>query len=115
MLAFERVCADGTDEVLFEPKTLILALVSFVIALAIALPTGILAALRRNTWTDYAASLTAFVGVSMPSFWFGIILILIFAVRLRWLPAIGYSEIAEEGVWAWLQRLILPSLAIAVG
>jgi peptide/nickel transport system permease protein len=97
------------------PKTLSLAALSFLIALVIAVPAGIIAALRRNGPFDYAVSAIAFVGVSMPSFWFGIILILIFAVRLRWLPAIGYSEIAEEGVWAWLQRLILPSLAIAVG
>jgi peptide/nickel transport system permease protein len=97
------------------PKTLSLAGLSFLMALVIAVPAGIIAALRRNGLFDYAASAIAFVGVSMPSFWFGIILILIFAVRLRWLPAIGYSEIAEDGVWAWLQRLILPSLAIAAG
>ena len=51
----------------------------------------------------------------MPSFWFGIILILIFAVRLRWLPAIGYSELTEDGFVEWLKRLILPSLAIGAG
>ena len=97
------------------PKTLSLALVSFVIALTIALPTGIIAALRRNTWTDYAASLTAFVGVSMPSFWFGIILIIVFAVQLNWLPAIGYAELTEDGFWPWLEHLILPGLAIGAG
>src|ERR671924_519086 len=53
------------------------------------------AALRRKMVVDYAASVVAFVGVSMPSFWFGIILILVFAVRLQWLPAIGYAEIGE--------------------
>jgi peptide/nickel transport system permease protein len=97
------------------PKTLSLAGLSFLMALIIAVPAGIIAGLRRNGLFDYAASTIAFVGVSMPSFWFGIILILIFAVRLRWLPAIGYSEIAEDGVWEWFQRLILPSLAIAAG
>ena len=97
------------------PKTLSLAALSFLIAIVIALPTGVVAALKRNSLFDYIASVVAFVGVSMPSFWFGIILILIFAVNLRWLPAIGYSEIGEDGVWAWLQRLILPSLAIGAG
>ncbi|MDF3039609.1 MAG: transporter permease [Thermomicrobiales bacterium] len=97
------------------PKTLSLATVSFVIATAIAVPAGVIAALRRNGPFDYIASIVAFIGVSMPSFWFGIILILVFAVQLRWLPAIGYSEIAEDGVWAWFQRLILPSLAIGAG
>ena len=97
------------------PKTLSLALVSFVIALAIALPTGIVAALRRNTAVDYAASVVAFVGVSMPSFWFGIILILVFAVQLGWLPAIGYAELTEDGFWPWLEHLLLPGLAIGTG
>jgi peptide/nickel transport system permease protein len=97
------------------PKTLSLAGLSFLLAIVIAVPTGILAALKRNGPVDYAASLLAFVGVSMPSFWFGIILILVFAVQLRWLPAVGYAEIAEDGVWEWFRRLILPSLAIGAG
>ena len=94
------------------PKTLSLAALSFLIATVIAVPAGVIAALRRNTSFDYAASVVAFVGVSMPSFWFGILLILIFAVRLRWLPAIGYADPTEDGIVAWLERLILPSLAI---
>jgi len=94
------------------PKTLSLATLSFLIATAIAVPAGIVAALRRNTVFDYVASVVAFIGVSMPSFWFGILLILIFAVQLRWLPAIGYADPMEDGVVAWLERLILPSLAI---
>jgi peptide/nickel transport system permease protein len=94
------------------PKTLSLATLSFLIATAIAVPAGIIAALRRNTVFDYVASVVAFIGVSMPSFWFGILLILIFAVQLRWLPAIGYADPTEDGVVAWLERLILPSLAI---
>jgi peptide/nickel transport system permease protein len=97
------------------PKTLSLAGLSFIIATLIAVPTGILAALKRNTALDFIASIVAFIGVSMPSFWFGIILILIFAVNLRWLPAIGYAEIGEDGVIEWLRRLILPSLAIGAG
>jgi peptide/nickel transport system permease protein len=97
------------------PKTLSLAGLSFLIAVTIAVPAGIIAALRRNTAFDFAASIVAFVGVSMPSFWFGILLILIFAVQLRWLPAIGYAELTEDGFVAWLERLILPSLAIGAG
>lgn len=97
------------------PKTASLTLVSFLIALSIALPAGIVAALQRNKPVDYIASFIAFIGVSMPSFWFGIILILVFAVNLKWLPAIGYSEIAEDGVGEWFKRLILPGLAIGAG
>ena len=97
------------------PKTLSLAALSFLIAVVIAIPAGIVAALRRNSAVDYAASVIAFVGVSMPSFWFGIILILIFAVQLRWLPAIGYAELTEDGFAEWFKRLILPSIAIGTG
>ena len=97
------------------PKTLSLAGLSFLFAVVIAIPAGIIAALRRNSALDYAGSVIAFIGVSMPSFWFGIILILIFAVRLRWLPAVGYSELTEDGFVEWLRRLILPSIAIGAG
>jgi peptide/nickel transport system permease protein len=97
------------------PKTLSLTALSFVISLLIAIPAGVVSALWRNSKVDYAASLISFVGVSMPGFWFGIILILVFAVRLRWLPAVGYAEIGDEGFVEWLRHLILPSLAIGSG
>jgi peptide/nickel transport system permease protein len=73
---------------------------------------GIVAALRRNSPVDYAASFVAFLGVSMPGFWLGIMLIIIFAVRLQWLPAVGYSTIGEDGIVEWFKHLLLPSMAI---
>lgn len=97
------------------PKTLSLTLLSFVIATLIAVPAGILAALKRNSPVDYLVSVLAFIGVSMPSFWFGIILILLFAVRLGWLPAIGYASLTDDGFWPWFSHLLLPSLAIGAG
>ncbi len=97
------------------PKTLSIAFVSFVIGILIALPTGVIAALKRNTPIDYVVSLLAFVGVSMPSFWFGIVLILVFAVQIGWLPATGYAEIGDDGVWEWLKHLLLPGIAIGTG
>jgi len=97
------------------PKTMSITLLAFLIATLIAVPTGVLAALRRNSFADFAVSLVAFVGVSMPSFWFGIILILIFSVQLNWLPSLGYASFTEDGAWEWLKHLILPSLAIGAG
>lgn len=94
------------------PKTISLTAVAFIFGLIVALPTGILAALRRNTWIDYTASVIAFVGVSMPAFWLGILLILVFSVRLDWLPALGYAELTDDGFRAWMERLILPGIAI---
>ncbi len=97
------------------PKTISIAIVAFTLAVVIAIPTGIIAALRRNTWLDYVASVVAFIGVSMPAFWFGIMLIIIFAVRLNWLPAVGYSSISEDGLWEWFKHLLLPGLAVGLG
>ncbi len=97
------------------PKTMSIAAVAFIIATAIAIPTGVLAALHRNSFLDFAVSVVAFVGVSMPSFWFGIILILLFSVQLDWLPSLGYASFSEDGAWEWFSHLILPSLAIGAG
>ncbi|WP_049641477.1 ABC transporter permease [Candidatus Rhodobacter oscarellae] len=96
------------------PKTLSLAFLSFVIAIVIAVPAGIISATRKNSAADVGVSLFAFLGLSMPDFWLAIILIIIFAANLQWLPAIGYTPLAE-GLWPWLSHLILPSIAIGTG
>ncbi|MEZ4861267.1 MAG: ABC transporter permease [Caldilineaceae bacterium] len=92
------------------PRTLSLAGLSAVVALAIALPAGIISALRKNSWADYFFTFFAFLGLSMPDFWVGILLIIIFAVNLHWLPSIGYTPLSD-GFWPWLRQLILPSIA----
>ncbi len=93
------------------PRTLSLALMGFIIALLIGIPAGIISAMRRNTKTDTAVSLFAFLGLSMPDFWLAILLIIVFAANLQWLPAIGYVPMSE-GFWLWLKHLILPSIAV---
>ncbi len=96
------------------PKTLSLALISFLIATTIAIPAGIIAATRKNSAADVGVSLFAFLGLSMPDFWLAIILIIVFAANLQWLPAIGYAPLAD-GFWPWLSHLILPGIAIGTG
>lgn len=96
------------------PRTLSLAFLSFVIALVIAIPAGILSATRKNSATDTTVSLFAFLGLSMPDFWLAILLIIVFAANLQWLPAIGYEPLSA-GFWPWLSHLILPSIAIGTG
>jgi peptide/nickel transport system permease protein len=96
------------------PRTLSLAFLSFVIALVIAVPAGILSATRKNSTTDTVVSLFAFLGLSMPDFWLAILLIIVFAANLQWLPAIGYVPLSE-GLWPWFSHLILPSIAIGTG
>lgn len=92
------------------PRTLSIASVSFVIAIVIAVPAGLIAATRRNSKLDHGVTIVAFLGLSMPDFWLGIVLIIIFAANLHWLPAIGYVPMAE-GFWPWLKHLLLPSIA----
>jgi peptide/nickel transport system permease protein len=92
------------------PRTLSLASIAFVISFSLALVTGVVAAVRKYSALDHGLTLAALLGISMPDFWSGILLIILFSVTLGWLPAIGYEPLAE-GVWAWLSHLILPALA----
>jgi peptide/nickel transport system permease protein len=93
------------------PRTLSLAGLSFILAIVIAVPAGLIAATRRNSAWDYGVTLVAFLGLSMPDFWLGILLIIVFAATLQWLPAIGYVPLSE-GFWPWFSHLILPAIAI---
>ena len=83
--------------------TLLLATCAMFVAVAIAIPAGILAAVRRGTFWDQAAMFAALVGISIPNFWLGPVLILIFAVHLGWLPISGRESLAS---------LILPSITL---
>ena len=93
------------------PRTLSLASIALVIALSISITAGMISALRKNTWMDYTVTFGAFLGLSMPDFWLGILLIIIFAVNLQWLPAIGYKPLSD-GFWPWFSHLILPAIAV---
>ena len=92
------------------PRTISIASLSFLIAIVIAVPAGIISATRKNSGLDHSMTLLAFLGLSMPDFWLAILLIIVFAANLHWLPAIGYVPISQ-GVWPWLKHLILPSIA----
>jgi len=93
------------------PRTMSLALLSFFLALVIAVPAGLISALRKHTMMDHTVTAVAFLGLSMPDFWLGILLIILFAAQLHWLPAVGYVPMAQ-GLWPWLSHLILPSIAV---
>jgi peptide/nickel transport system permease protein len=93
------------------PRTMSLAMLSFLIAMVIAVPAGLISALRRHSVLDHVITAVAFLGLSMPDFWLAILLIILFAANLHWLPAIGYVPLAE-GFWPWFSHLILPSIAI---
>ena len=93
------------------PITIELACFSLLIAVGIALPAGVVAAVRRNTVWDVLASGASLCGVSIPNFWLGIVLILFFSVRLGWLPASGFVPFWESPV-ANLERMLMPSFVL---
>lgn len=95
-----------------EP-TLALATLTIVLAVVIAVPLGTLAAYRQGSWLDRAVMGVSVMGFSVPVFVIGYILIFVFSLRLGWFPVQGYQPIGQ-GLWGFLHRLILPSLALSV-
>ncbi|WP_460042592.1 ABC transporter permease [Pseudomonas sp. S2_H01] len=96
------------------PVTLELAVLALIIALLIGIPTGVISAVRKGTATDYAANVVALSGISIPHFWLGILLIMIFAVKLQWLPASGFVPLGED-LGQNLKTLILPAFVLGAG
>ncbi|HEY2993076.1 MAG TPA: ABC transporter permease [Methylomirabilota bacterium] len=96
------------------PITLELAFLSLLVAVSIAIPIGVVAAVRRNTAWDVLASSVSLCGVSIPNFWLGIMLILLVSVRLGWLPASGFVPLAEDFTGN-LKRMLMPALVLGSG
>jgi len=103
------------------PATLELAVIAAVLALAVGIPLGVYTALKRDTWLSHLLLAASLVGVSLPTFLIGILLILIFAVLLGWLPSFGRGETVALGWWttglltkSGLKALILPSITLAL-
>ncbi len=95
------------------PRTVSVATVAFLVSFTLGLIAGIVSAVKKDTFLDYGFNFAAFLGISMPSFWIGIVLIIVFAVNLRLLPAIGYKPLSD-GLGVWLRYLILPGLAVGL-
>ncbi|UCH27550.1 MAG: ABC transporter permease [Trueperaceae bacterium] len=94
------------------PVTLGLAGLAMLVTLAIGLPLGVLAAVRQNSIFDNFSMIFATLGVSLPSFWLGFLLIILFSVTLHWFPSSGYRDLSF-GFSAWFSRMILPVLALS--
>jgi peptide/nickel transport system permease protein len=104
-----RYRTPALNEVLSRmPATIELSVAGYLFALLVAIPTGILSAVKRGGLTDFASRFVSLIGVSFPSFWLGLILILIFSVRLKWLPVSGRGQGLVEGSKA----LILPAVTL---
>ena len=103
------------------PATLELAVTAGIVALAVGIPMGVYAALRRGSFSSQLLMALSLLGVSLPTFLIGILLILIFAVTLKWLPSFGRGDVVNLGFWStgfltvdgW-RHLILPALTLAI-
>lgn len=95
------------------PVTVSLTLVAVLVALAVGIPAGIVGGSRPGSWQDRATSVGSTLGVATPNFVLGLILVLVFALQLRVLPATGYTPLAK-GVWPWLSHLLLPAIALGL-
>src|SRR5213593_1002942 len=106
------------------PVTLELIVLSMAVALAIAVPAAIIGALRQNTWADYTATSVAIVGVSIPEFFIGVLLLLVFSIGLGgFLPSSGWvylpgtcpTMVCGVSIWGNMQHVLMPAFALGVG
>ncbi|MHB1414212.1 MAG: ABC transporter permease [Chloroflexota bacterium] len=104
-------------EIIFSrlDNTLVLMTLATLTSVAIALPIGIISAIRQYSWTDYFVTSLSFFGMSMPTFWFGIMLIVIFAVGLHWFPTGGVVDYGYEGdLLNRVRHLVLPVTVLSL-
>ena len=112
------------DVMIRLPVTLELIVLSMGVALAIAIPAAIIGALRQNTWADYTATSIAMIGVSIPEFFIGVLLLLIFSIGMGgllpssgwvYLPGTCPSMVCGVSLWGNVQHVLMPALALGVG
>jgi peptide/nickel transport system permease protein len=96
------------------PITLELAVLSILVALVLGIPAGVIAAVKRGSLPDYASGMLALVGLSIPHFWLGLLLILLLSVKLRILPASGYVPLFDDPIEN-LRRMVMPALVLGTG
>lgn len=95
------------------PVTIGLSLYALVLTLMIGVTSGIIAALRQNTWVDQVAMMIAMLGISIPNFFLGLLMIIFFAVQLGWLPSGGYVPFTQDPI-GWLRSTTMPAISLAL-
>ncbi len=112
------------DVLIRLPVTIELIILAMIVALIIAIPAGIIAAVRQNTWGDYTAMSTAMIGISVPDFFLGVLLLLVFSISMNgllpssgwvYLPGTCPSVVCEASVWGNLKHALMPAIALGVG
>lgn len=94
------------------PHTIELTIVSILIALLFGIPTGVITAVKQNTWVDYTGRILSLAGLSAPAFYIGILLIYVFAAKLGWFPAIGAGDFSDPV--DNLHSLVLPAITLGL-
>ena len=97
------------------PSTILLMGVSLLVSLALAIPLGLVAGYKKNTWADNLISSFAYFGMSIPSFYFGMLMIILFTATLHWLPSSGMHSVGVDTPLDTLQHMIMPVLTMALG
>ncbi len=95
------------------PVDISVAVVALLIALLVGVPAGIVAGTRPGGKSDRLVTFLASIAITVPVFWIGILLTIVFAVKLKWLPATGYTP-PDQGLWQWFEHLILPGLTLSL-
>ena len=95
------------------PNTLVLSLTSLVLALLIGIPIGVYSAVHQNTAFDYIFMFLALLGISVPIFWFALMMVLVFAVNLGWFPTMGIGD-WSNGFWGYVQYMVLPVICLTL-
>ncbi|MBX5446777.1 ABC transporter permease [Sphaerobacter sp.] len=96
------------------PNTLLLTGIALLLSIGLAIPLGVISALRRNSALDRIVAGVSFFGVSIPVFWLGIILIIVFSIQLKWLPAGGMATLGEDfSLMDRIKHLIMPTIVLA--
>jgi len=95
------------------PITFYLGSIAFVVSILLGIPMGLIAAVRRGKWSDTVATLLANLGITLPVFWLGILMIYLFGLYLRWLPTFGYTS-PFENFWLSTRQAIMPVICLTI-
>lgn len=97
------------------PATIGLMGISLILSLIISIPLGLLSGLKKNKLTDHIISLFSYIGISIPAFWFALMMIVVFSLKLRLLPSNGMRTVGVDTLWDLIKHVIMPSLVLSLG